>query len=259
MASVYADPRPRNKRHYIAAGAFNGAFYSYTTSLNMTTFSTVGTLAAVSGATAGNCPAGRILREVGHRLYPAAHPGISTMMVKVYDANSCLSGYIDPNAPQFAVFNSDKPIEIVDGGDSNSATPHKGQPVYTTGDVIAGGDANITGDVVAGGQVRSSTVTVDSSSTGGTLTINPTLGQVFKFTANMASAVTLAATAGSAAANPGAIVYVIFTDGGGRAIAGDGTTVKGAASATMTDNKIYTVTLVSDGAVFYQTAAVQGA
>ena len=142
-------------------------------------------------ATASNCPRGRILHEVGVRLYPDAHPGISTMMVKVYDANSGLSGFIDPNAPQFAVFNSDKPVEIVDGGDNNTATPHKGQPVYTTGDIITSGGnitadtGNITasaGEVTAVGQVRSTGVTdlgAISGTAAVTKTINLSLGEVF--------------------------------------------------------------------------------
>lgn len=150
MASVYADPRLRNKRHYIAAAAFDSYIYSYATSMSPSTFVTTGSLGSVKGATATNCPQGHILRENGKRLYPDAHPGISTMMVGVYDANSGLSGYIDPNAPQFAVFNSDKPVEMVDGGDNNNvAVPHKGQPVYTRGDVIAEGNAIITGDITA--------------------------------------------------------------------------------------------------------------
>lgn len=148
MASIYADPKLRNKRHYIAASSFNTVLYTYTASLN-DNLVRVGSLGATAGATAGNCPQGRILRENGSRLYPDANPGISTLMVGVYDANSGLKGYIDPNAPQFAVFNSDKPVEMVDGGDNNTTTPHKGQPVFTTGDVIANGNAIIGGYIAS--------------------------------------------------------------------------------------------------------------
>jgi hypothetical protein len=99
------------------------------------------------------------------------------MMVKVYDANSGLSGFIDPNAPQFAVFNSDKPIEIVDGGDNNTTTPHKGSPVFTTGDIItSGGDitaqtGDITataGDIIAGDDISAGG---DITTTGGSIVI----------------------------------------------------------------------------------------
>jgi hypothetical protein len=149
MSSVYSDAYGRNKRHYITSAAFNDSFFTYTVTKDTRTNMTTGTLSAVAGATAANCPQGRILREVGRRLYPYAHPGITTMMVKVYDEVSTLSGFIDPNAPIFAVFNSDKPVEIVNGGDNNGATPHKGQPVYTTGDVIANGNAIIGGYIAS--------------------------------------------------------------------------------------------------------------
>lgn len=199
MASVYADPRLRNKRSYITAGAFDGSFFDYVVTKNVSTNVTTGTLVAVPGANASNCPQGRILREVGKRLYPDAHPGITTMMVKVYDAISCLSGYIDPNAPLFAVFNSDKPVEIVDGGDDNGATPHKGQPVFTTGDIItSGGDitaqtGNITataGDITAGDDISAGG---DITTTGGSIILAQGSTGLFKLpntligTANMAS------------------------------------------------------------------------
>lgn len=193
MASVYADPKLRNKRSYIAAEAFDGSFFDYVVTKNINTNVTTGTLVAVPGANASNCPQGRILREVGKRLYPDAHPGITTMMVKVYDANSGLSGYIDPNAPVFAVFNSDKPVEIVDGGDNNGATPHKGQPVFTTGDIItSGGDitaqtGDITataGDITAGG---------DITTTGGSLILAQGSTGLFKLPTTLIGSANMAA------------------------------------------------------------------
>jgi hypothetical protein len=151
MASVYADPKLRNKRHYIAASTFNSYVYGYSTTMN-SQFVTTGALTVLPSATTnGKCPQGRILREVGNRLYPDAHPGVSTMMVQVYDANSGVRGYIDPNAPVFAVYNSDKPVEIVDGTEVGTTTAHKGQPVFTTGDVIAGGDVKVGSQVVLTG------------------------------------------------------------------------------------------------------------
>ena len=238
MASVFADPRERNKRHYIAASSFNTVMKAYTTSMNMQTFNTIGTLANVTGATETNCPRGRILREVGVRLYPDAHPGISTMMVKVYDANSGLSGYIDPNAPQFAVFNSDKPIEIVDGGDNNDMNvPHKGQPVFTTGDVIAGGE------IVSEGQLRSSTKTILPTS--GTNTVDFSLGQVYTITPT--GNVTLNATT---VAPIGSIVYIVVTTSGTTSYSITfGTNMKdqGNLATGTVDAKVFTVTFVSDG------------
>ena len=166
-----------------------------------------------------NCPAGRILREVGKRLYPAAHPGISTMMVKVYDANSGLSGYIDPNAPQFAVFNSDKPVEIVDGGDNNGATPHKGQPVYTTGDVIAGGSLSI------GGTIQTTSATANSPV--GQVTANGVTAVTETTSAATANSVILLSLAGAPVGVTSSTAYVFARAAGSfqiKATAGDAST-----------------------------------
>jgi hypothetical protein len=48
-----------------------------------------------------NCPAGRILTETGRRLRPEISPGVSTLMVSVYDEHSMLRGYINPNDTVF--------------------------------------------------------------------------------------------------------------------------------------------------------------
>ena len=134
-----ADYKQTSRRSYIATAAFNSAFYKYTTTRSSTTFVVSGALSAVPGATAANCSAGRILRENGRRLYPSANPGILTYMVGVYDANSCLSGFIDPNASLFAVYNGDKPNYIADGVDPvTGLTADQGPPVYTRGSVTAG-------------------------------------------------------------------------------------------------------------------------
>lgn len=130
--------RQTSRRSYITTSAFNNNFYKYTTSTNPNTFVITGALSAVTNVTAANCPANRILRENGKHLYPSAHPGITTYMVGVYDANSCLSGYIDPNAPMFAVYNTDKPLYIADGVDPATSLTDQGPPIYTRGSVTAG-------------------------------------------------------------------------------------------------------------------------
>jgi hypothetical protein len=263
--SVYLNT-PR--RSYITTTAFQNDIFRYTTSMNPTTFQTTGTLtslATAGTATAANCPANRILRENGKKLYPsglmfandttygAPNPGVTTYMVGVYDPITQLNGFIDPNSKVFAPYNTDKPEYVARGINPNGNTEvDQGPPVYTLGTVTAG-----TGVVTTSGQIRSNTIT-SSTTTTGTLTINPTLGQVFRFTTAMTGAVTLAATAGSAAALPGGIIYLVFANGGGQTLAGDNTTVKSAATATMTNAKTYTVTLVSDGSLWYQTSAVQG-
>lgn len=136
---THGDYKQSSRRSYIATAAFNSVLYKYTTTRSSTTFVVSGTLSAVTGATAANCPAGRILRENGRKLYPSANPGIVTYMVGVYDANSCLSGFIDPNASIFAVYNSDKPLYLTDGVDPvTGLTTDQGAPVYTRGSVAAG-------------------------------------------------------------------------------------------------------------------------
>lgn len=262
MAYALEQDNYRSKRSYVTTGPFNGSVYSYVTALNTATFRQEGKLVAITTSPGGvtlsatNCPAGRILRENGRKLYPTVNPGLLSgdtyqgaanfqgateaanhMWVGVFDAVTGVKGFINPNAATFVVYNSDKSLEVVDIYETNGTGVNK--------------------DIVTAGQIRSSSITTNLS-TGGTLTINPSLGQVFRFTATMGSAVTLAATAGAAVAQPGAVVYVIFTNGGGQTIVGDNTTVLGAASATMTNAKTYAVTLVSNGVTFVQTSAVQG-
>ena len=253
------------RRQYITTAAFQNDIYQYTTSVNPTTFEVTGTLtslATVGSGTAAKCPANRILIENGKKLYPsglyaannttygAPNPGVTTYMVGVFDPASFLSGYIDPNSKLFAPYNTDKPSYVPRGIDPNGSAVDQGAPVYTLGSVTAG-----TGVVTTAGQIRSDTVTTDSTSVSGNLTIDFSKGQVFKFTATMTGAVTMKT---SNNAN-GAVAYVIFSNGGGQTIVGDGTTYKGAASATMTTAKTYAVTVVSDGTNGFQTSATQGA
>jgi hypothetical protein len=256
-ANVALNPR----RAYITTSAFNTDLYTYTVTVNPTTFVRSGTLAAnVTGATASSCPANRILRENGKRLYPEANPSISTLLVGVYDAVSGLSGFIDPNGPKFAVYNSDKANYMINGVDPATGLTDQGQPVYTRGSVTAGTTVSAgttvtggTGVIATTGQVRAATVT-DSTTTTGNITIDFSLGQVFRFTSALTGAVTLKSSNNT----PGAVAYLIFYNGGGQTIAGDTTTVKSGATATATNNKTYTVTLVSDGTLAYQVALVQG-
>lgn len=216
MASVYADPKLRSKRTYIATSSFNGVLYSYATTMSPTTFETTGALTANASATAANCPRGHLLRETGARLYPAANPGISTLMVGVYDADSGLRGYIDPNAPIFAVFNSDKPVEMVDGGDNNGATVHKGAPVFTTGDVILEGNLTIGGTI--------NTTSVAAASPVGQVTANGTTAVTETTSAATANSVILLSLAGAPVGVTSSTAYIFATAAGSfqiKAAAGD--------------------------------------
>lgn len=111
------------RRSYISVAPFNASFFTYTTSMDAN-YVTQGTLTAVSGATAANCPKGRVLRENGRKLYPSANPGITTYLVGVFDDKTFLNGFIDPNSPLFVPFNTDKPVYLdngVNGGNGGLA------------------------------------------------------------------------------------------------------------------------------------------
>lgn len=144
-----------SRRSWISTAVFNNDIFSYSTSMNMSTFQTVGTLGPVTGATAQNCPAGRVLRENGKKLYPEAHNGVSTYMVGVFDPVSFLSGFIDPNSPIFAVYNTDKPAALDTAFLAGGVNPNGGAfdlapPVYTAGTVTAVGNITSTnGDIEA--------------------------------------------------------------------------------------------------------------
>jgi len=101
--SVVPTYQPTPRRAYIASIPFNLNFFSYVPNGP----DGVGFLAPVPGANFTNCPAGRILRETGKKLYPDANPGVPTLMVGVYDDITLLRGYIDPNAAAFAVYSTD--------------------------------------------------------------------------------------------------------------------------------------------------------
>ena len=228
MASIAKNIRETSKFSYIATGSFNGQFFSYATTFNTSNLTTTGALSAVTGATAANCPQGRILRANGKKLYPeGSYPGVSTMMVGVYDSISLLNGFIDPNTSVFALYNSDKSTDVPDNFDlSGTNVVHRGPPVFTLGDVIAAR------------QIRSTTSTVLGTS--GTLNINANLGQVF--TCAQTSVIAFTATPGPS----GSIVYVIITPTTGAAVTIT-TNMKGPAIVTTVTAKVTTLMFVSDG------------
>jgi len=119
---------------YISTAPFNNDFYTYSTAI--VNRATVGVMVPVADANAGNCPAGRVLRETGRKLVPGANPmpaGYNTYMVSVYDAQTGLTGFIDPNARIFAIYNTDKPNFLLDGVDPNAGETDQGLSVYTQG------------------------------------------------------------------------------------------------------------------------------
>jgi hypothetical protein len=155
MSSVGASLKDSSRRQYISTGDFSGQFFTYSTSVNASLV-TVGALTAIVADAYAFQP-GHILRETGRKLIEGVNPGlvdpnsgsVYTYLVGVYDANSCLSGFIDPNCSVFAPFNSDKPYfldtttEAVDAS-VDPAIKDEGAPVYTNGDITS-----ILGNIVA--------------------------------------------------------------------------------------------------------------
>ena len=231
MASIAHNIKERSTNNYITTGSFNGQFFNYTTSFNTTTLTTTGALTAVTDATVTNCPQGRVLRATGKKLYPGgAYPGVSTMLIGVYDSLSLLSGFIDPNSSVFALYNHDKPVDVIDAFDLSGNVIHKGPPVFTLGDVIAGRQIRSTG----GGPL---------SATTGTVNINANLGQVF--TCAQSGALILSAT-GTSPGPAGSVVYLIITPTTGAGVT-LGANVKGPAIVSTTTAKVTTITFISDG------------
>ena len=135
------------RRQYIATESFVNDFFTYTTSTDANGLTT-GAFTQVAGATAATCPAGRVLRDNGKRLYPTANPNVVYGMIGVFDPQTFLSGFINPNSPIFAMFNSDKPYFTDNLGDgknsgfdsnlSSTGLLNEGNAVFTNGNVIAG-------------------------------------------------------------------------------------------------------------------------
>jgi hypothetical protein len=152
-----ADRAP--KRSYISMRIYNNDFFSYTTRV-VNDFQTVGILGAVTGANAGNCPQGRILTETGRKLYPGANPGITHLMVGVFDYATGLGGFIDPNSSAFTPQNTDRPYYFTSpGANTVDPDPDRAPPVFTRGDVLAqgnfdlSGSAHIYGNTLVGGNM----------------------------------------------------------------------------------------------------------
>jgi len=229
--SVTRNPKERPMTAFVATSSFVNNFYNYTLSSNPTTFAVTGTLSVVTGATAANCPAGRILKENGRRLYSNANPGISTFMVGVFDPVTGYSGLIDPNASLFQRYTNERAADLADGLDYSvgSGSNHRGDSTYTWGNVVAGGN------VVANTQLQSGAGVVALTNSNA---VNLTNGQYFTYV--MAATTTLAATAVPPA---GTVVFLSLT---GAYTATAGALYKMSSTAAPTTSNLV-LTFVSDG------------
>ena len=199
---------------YISTAPFNNDFYTYSTAIINRV--TAGVMVPVAGATSGNCPAARVLRETGRKLVPGANPmpaGFNTYMVSVYDAQTGLTGFIDPNAPIFAIYNTDKPNFLLDGVDPNTGLTDQGLSVYTRGSVTA--DAGVTTDtnVTAGGSVTAgTTVTVG---TGLVIRNQGTNNSAGSATAGVVTLAAGIATVSTSAVTANSLIFVSTSDDAG--------------------------------------------
>lgn len=117
--SNHASHQDTSRRSYITSGAFNDHFYTYNIN-NTDVFNPVGSLVPVT-TDPGLCPSGRVLRETGRKLYPGVHPNITNMMVMVYDDQTLLKGFINPNYSLFSVFSTDKSYFVANSTEPTNA------------------------------------------------------------------------------------------------------------------------------------------
>ncbi len=252
MSAISATYNERTRRAYISMAAFNADIYTYTTSLNPTTYQTTGALGAVTGATASTCPQGRFLYENGKKLFPGAHPGVSTYMVGVFDPVSFLSGFIDPNSEIFTLMNTDKPVDQasssnVFGTNPTTSTSDLAPPVYTRGDIIT------TGHVRSEPFTTLTAITTNNQN----VVLDTTLGENFSV-----SATTLTTGVNfdiSGTINAGDIIRVFITTASGVTVGiVNGTNTSVASGLSATANAMNVLTFTSNGTKFYQTSFIAG-
>jgi hypothetical protein len=159
MSSAKSQLARQAKRQFLSTVPYNNDIFTYTTQQSFTSRITTGVLRAnVVGATASTCPAGRILIENGLKLYPGVNNSVNTFMVGVYDTQSLLTGYIDPNAAAFAIYSTELPPSFTITGPYSSSQvdpgpqglADQGPPVYTNGLVYAAQSVQAGQDISAG-------------------------------------------------------------------------------------------------------------
>lgn len=259
MAYAIEQDNYRSKRSYISRTPFNLAIYTYTSALNTTTFRQEGRLALVTTSPSGvalsstNCPAGRILRENGRKLYPVVNPGLlsgdtfqgtanfqgateaaNRMWVGVFDAITGVKGFINPNSSTFDVYNTDKSLEVVDINETNGA-----------------------GLFNESFPVRSVTVLGSSGAT--VLTTQPVVNAIVTQIATGTQNLTLPATSvllsamGDVVGSSAEFVYINTAVQAASVVGGDGnTTIVGSAVVNNTSGRFIIVVTSATTVVFYR-------
>ena len=138
---------------YLSVAPYNNDIFTY--SPTFVNYTEGGSLTAVVGANSSTCAKGRILRENGRKLYPAANPGVTVFMVGVYDEISGISGFIDPNSPVYTVYSTSKGYTIPLSTDPGpGGLFDQGMPILTNSSVQAGTNVSAGIDVSAGRNVN---------------------------------------------------------------------------------------------------------
>jgi hypothetical protein len=209
MTSIRGNVLERKNRLYIVTGTnLANDLVTYST-----TFTNSGGLTGSFAAhdNAANVTAGYILLDLGTRLVPGQSPNVPTLMVNVsvlpYDAQGRrigsfpaiggvtqvgITGYIDPNSPNVAIYSRDRPVDRNDNLYFSGAANLNLAGALVTDAYLQGNPGNTVNLTLAanGGGVRH---LGPSSYTGGTLTAG--------------GGNTLSATVTAASATSGVVTY----------------------------------------------------
>jgi len=153
-------------------------------------------------------------------------------MVGVFDNQSMLSGFIDPNSPVFAIYSTDRPGYLKDAVDPTGGLTDQGPPVRTNG-------------------VISSKVVSVGVLTGAGATLDLATGRVFTFTLP-ATAVSTVVDVSPSPPLPGVLINLIIT--GGTGSLSFSLTFKTSGSVFITGTNTITMTFVSDGTYLWETS-----
>lgn len=140
-----------SRKSYTSVGSFGLGFFKYTYNMNPSTLVEQGVLTAYGED--ADCPVGRVLYENGKKIVPAqggfapiltvspvtGTQVLTSYMVGVFDPQSGLSGFIDPNGPGFAINSADKPVFLngSEGAGPGTGIPNSGSPVVTNGNILS--------------------------------------------------------------------------------------------------------------------------
>ena len=214
MSSVSASLQGVPRRQYVSTGAFHTRFFTYEKAAVVNGVQRYA-LAQVSTDPL-ECPKGHILRENGRKLIKDVNIDLNdpnttaneyTYLVGVIDttADPAVSGFIDPNSPVFAPFNTDKPYFLdspAEAEDASTGLQDIGAPVYTRGDITAGGQITMGSGflnefrgVVTISNTGVLTLTTNSADTGGNVTNAYAVGSIILQAPGAAQAVNLPSTA----------------------------------------------------------------